>query len=321
MNYSLIHLFFYFAWFVFIAGGLKDPKLISFLVFLNLFILSLLFSAFFFDSISVYRSGKYVAVKILFYIISLVGIFAMPKYQDIYPLSASLFYVCFATVIIYQAVSFRRNYVEFNLKEYSEAGFENSIRSIEKFFENMPDESLRKRIAHSAKNSDKYRELFEITLFGSYHWLIYLLYPWVAAMLFGLIIDHEGMKPVIIAIPFISGGYLKSILGNKDKISFLYMVSGLSRKEFLNTVLRTALRKYFIAFVPLLPFMIMYTIFYNLFEGNLSYYVPVFVFMFILAGWLFLTWIVWMATLQFADFDKLRSMSNESLFSKLRFRK
>ena len=175
MNYSLLQLSFYFAWFVFIAGGLKEPKLITFLVFLNLCLLSLLIAAFFFDSVSVYRSRKYIVIKIFFYILSLIGIFAMPQFQDKYPFVATIFYAGFTAVIIYQAVNFRRNYINFNFKESSEKGFENTVKSIEEYFERMPDKSLRKRIERSVKSSDKYRELFEITLFGTYHWLIYLL--------------------------------------------------------------------------------------------------------------------------------------------------
>ncbi|MDD3175975.1 MAG: hypothetical protein PHU51_05855 [Candidatus Nanoarchaeia archaeon] len=321
MNYSLLHLSFYFAWFVFIAGGLKELKLISFLVFLNLCILSLIVTAFFFDSVSVYRSRKYIIVKILFHIFGLIGIFALPAIQDKYPRSATLFYAGFAAVIIYQAVSFRRNYINFNLKESSENGFENTIRSIEKYFESMPEKSLRKRITHSEKSSDKYRELFEITIFGVYHPLIYLQYPWIAAIVFGLIIDHEGMIPFLSVIPLIAGSYLSLTIGNKDKITFLYTTSGLSRKEFVNKVLKTVLRKFLIAFLPLLPFMILYTIIYNKFTGVMEYHVPVILFVFILAAWLFLTWIVWMAVLQFADFDKLKSINSESLFSRMRFRK
>lgn len=321
MNYSLLHLSFYFAWFVFIAGGLKELKLISFLVFLNLCILSLIVTAFFFDSVSVYRSRKYIIIKILFYIFGLIGIFAIPQFQEKYPLSASAFYAVFAAVIVYQAVNFHRNYINFNLKESSDKGFENTIRSIEKYFESMPEKSLRKRITHSEKSSDKYRELFQITIFGTYHWLVYLWYPYIAWIVWGLIIYHEDMNVIISGIPIFSGFYLYSTIGNKDKITFLYMTSGLSRKEFVNTVLRTVLRKYFIAFLPLMPFMILYTYIYNVFYGTMEYHVPVILFTFILAGWLFLTWIVWMATLQFADFDKLKSMNSESLFSRMRFRK
>ncbi len=321
MNYSLIHLLVYFTWFVLIVGGLKDPKLISFLFFLNLYFLSLITSAFFFDSISVYRSSKYFIIKLMFYIIGIIGIFAIPQFQEKYPLSASAFYAVFAAVIVYQAVNFHRNYINFNLKESSDKGFENTISSIEKYFESMPEKSLRKRITHSEKSSDKYRELFQITIFGTYHWLVYLWYPYIAWIVWGLIIYHEDMNVIISGIPIFSGFYLYSTIGNKDKITFLYMTSGLSRKEFVNTVLRTVLRKYFIAFLPLMPFMILYTYIYNVFYGTMEYHVPVILFTFILAGWLFLTWIVWMATLQFADFDKLKSMNSESLFSRMRFRK
>jgi hypothetical protein len=321
MNYSLIHLLFYFTWFVFIVGGLKEPELISFLFFLNLYFLSLITSAFFFDSISVYRSGKYFILKLMYYIIGIIGIFAIPQFQDKHPIATTIFYAGFAAVIIYQAVSFRRNYIDFNLKESSYNGFENTIRSIEKYFESMPEKSLRKRIAQSEKSKDKYRDLFEITIFGVNHPLIYLLYPWVAAMLFGLIIDHEGMIPFLSVIPLIAGSYLSLTIGNKDKITFLYTTSGLSRKEFVNKVLQTVLRKYFIVFLPLLPFMILYTIIYNEFTGVMEYHVPVILFVFILAAWLILTWIIWMAVLQFADFDKLKSINSESLFSRMRFRK
>jgi len=140
-------------------------------------------------------------------------------------------------------------------------------------------------------------------------------------MIWGLIFDHEGMHPFIVAIPFLAGTYLYHTLGNKDKITLLYVTSGLSRKEFLNTVLRTALRKYFIVILPILPFMVIYTFLYNLFEGTLSYYIPVIIFTLILSGWLFLTWIIWMATLQFADFDKLVSRSSETFKSRMRFGK
>lgn len=321
INYSLLHLSFYFAWFVFVVGGLKEPKLISFLGFLNMCILSLIITAFFFDSVSVYRSRNHIILKMLFYILSLIGIFVMPVLQDKYPLSASLFYAGFAAVIIYQAVNFRRNYINFNLKESSEKGFEYSIRAIEKYFESMPDKSLRKRIAFSVKSSDKYRELFEITLFGTYHWLIYIWYPYIAWIIWGLIIYHEDMNVFISGIPLFSGFYLYSAIGNKNKITFLYMTSGLSRKEFVNKVLQTVLRKYFVVFLPLLPFMILYTYIYNVFYGTMEYHVPVLLFISILTGWEFLTWIIWMATLQFADFDKLVSRNSETLKSRMRFGK
>ncbi|MFO7811309.1 MAG: hypothetical protein R6V47_08080, partial [Candidatus Delongbacteria bacterium] len=287
----------------------------------NLYFLSLITSAFFFDSISVYRSGKYFILKLMYYIIGIIGIFAIPQFQDEYPIATTIFYAGFAAVIIYQAVSFRRNYIDFNLKEYSKTGFEHTIRSIEKYFESMPEKSLRKRITRSVKSNDKYRELIEITIFGVNHPLIYLLYPWIAAMIWGLIFDHEGMIPFISAIPFLSGTYLSLTIGNRGKITFLYMTSGLSRNEFVNKVLQTVLRKYFIVFLPLLPFMILYTYLYNVFEGVLSYYTPIILFTLITAGWLILTWIIWMAVLQFADFDKLKSINSESLFSRMRFRK
>ncbi|HXK50550.1 MAG TPA: hypothetical protein PKW56_08785 [Clostridiales bacterium] len=321
MNYSLLHLSFYFAWFVFIAGGLKEPKLISFLVFLNLCILSLVVTAFFFDSVSVYRSRKYIILKILFYIVSLIGIFAMPVLQDKYPLSASAFYAFFAAVIIYQAVNFRRNYIDFNLKTSNEKGFENTVKSIEEYLESMLDKSLRKRIASSVNSDEKHRKLIEITLFGTYHWLIYIWYPYIAWIIWGLIIYHEDMNVFISGIPLFSGFYLYSAIGNKNKITFLYMTSGLSRKEFVNKVLQTVLRKYFVVFLPLLPFMILYTYIYNVFYGTMEYHVPVLLFISILTGWEFLTWIIWMATLQFADFDKLINRNRESPFSRMRFRK
>jgi hypothetical protein len=257
----------------------------------------------------------------MYYIIGIIGIFAIPQFQDKYPIATTIFYAGFAAVIIYQAVSFRRNYIDFNLKEYSKTGFEHTIRSIEKYFESMPEKSLRKRIARSVKSNDKYRELIEITIFGVNHPVIYLLYPWIAAMIWGLIFDHEGMIPFLSVIPLIAGSYLSLTIGNKDKTTFLYMTSELSRKEFVNKVLQTVLRKYFIVFLPLLPFMILYTYLYNVFEGVLSYYTPIILFTLITAGWLFLTWIIWMAVLQFADFDKLKSINSESLFSRMRFRK
>ncbi|MDY0016879.1 MAG: hypothetical protein WC212_03660 [Candidatus Delongbacteria bacterium] len=213
-------------------------------------------------------------------------------------------------------INFRKNFISFNAKDNEVKGFGRFIRRVEDFFENLPDRVLKRKIERSRSSRRKYIELFEITLFGTYHWLIYILYPYIAWIVWGLIIYHEDMNVIISGIPIFSGFYLYSTIGNKDKITFLYMTSGLSRKEFVNTILRTVLRKYFVVFLPLLPFMILYTYIYNVFYGTVEYHVPVILFTFILAGWLFLTWIIWMATLQFADFDKLTCQKKNKLFAR-----
>ena len=314
---GIVYFLIYFSWFIYMVFCLENISLSMFFTTWNLYFLSIMITAFFYNKVSVYRSNKYIIPKLLFYF-SIIGIIVSHSQNLIkdYFYLVLLFQTGFIGVVIYQMINFTKNFISFNAKDNEVKGFGRFIRRVEDFFENLPDRVLKRKIERSRSSRRKYIELFEITLFGTYHWLIYILYPYIAWIVWGLIIYHEDMNVIISGIPIFSGFYLYSTIGNKDKITFLYMTSGLTRKEFVNTILRTVLRKYFVVFLPLLPFMILYTYIYNVFYGTMEYHVPVILFTFILAGWLFLTWIIWMATLQFADFDKLTCQKKNKLFAR-----
>jgi len=319
IKYSIFYMSAYYFWFIFIVGFSK-PTLLIFFIILNLFLSSIMITLIFLGRISVYRSGKYLLLKLLFPL-SFVGIFFTVKYPKDYEIAVNIFQAGIFSIIAYQMLNFAKNYISFNIKDSSDTGIEYLISSIESFFEKLPDNIVRKKIENSIKSRNKYMSLFDITLFRVNHWVIYLLYPWIAVMFFSVIIDHEGMIPFISIIPMLAGSAIATVLSNKDKINFLYVASRLSRKEFINTVLFTVLRKYFIGYSPILPFLLLYAVIYNSFFGTLSYIKPTVIFFIVGLGLIFLTWIVWMAVLQFADFDKLVSRSNVSLLSKLKLRK
>jgi hypothetical protein len=313
---SLIYFTVYFLWFIYIVYSLEGISLSLFFTTWNLYFLSIMLTTFFYNKVSVYRSNKYIFLKLLFYF-SIFGIMTIPQYQKDYFYPVFLFQAGFIGVVIYQMINFAINYISFNAQDNEVKGFGRFINRIEDFFENLPDSVLKRKIERSRNSRRKYVELFEVTIFGVKHWLFYILYPWFGGMFFSVIIDHSNMNIFISGMIGMIGAVFYSYIGNKEKISFLYVTSALPRNQFVNTVLYSIFRKISFFFLPFFPMMIITTYLYNQFSGSyMAYHVPLIVIACTLGVVMFIAWVVWMATLQFADFDRLHRQNKNNYFTR-----
>ncbi|MBN2788735.1 MAG: hypothetical protein JXR69_00935 [Candidatus Delongbacteria bacterium] len=161
-----------------LISSFDDPRSVLFFTMLNLWFLSFCMSLYFIDITSVYRSNKYLILKIFFFLFSIAGPLVVVKDPFKRPVLFITIVSIFLIVVFYQIINFLNHYIRLDLNDdKTKHKLAKNLDSFNDFIADLTTGSYTSTV-HQIKHiklEKRYFKLFNITLMGPIG-----IYPWLA---------------------------------------------------------------------------------------------------------------------------------------------